>query len=158
MKREGSASRMMSINRQWGEDLGAPQMPSAWSWLQDLGGHLLIGSHFIWIFWVKAPLFKFAWMLSMQLNDSSLVHSLTSFPSPKENHRNHVTALTMLLLLLLLSCFSRVRLCATPETATHQAPPSLGFSRQEHWSGLPFPSPMHESEKWRWSRSVVSDS
>ena len=45
-------------------------------------------------------------------------------------------------LLLLLSCFSRVRLCAAPETAAHQAPPSLGFSRQEHWSGLPFPSPM----------------
>jgi len=61
-------------------------------------------------------------------------------------------------LLLLLSRFSRVRLCATPETAAHQAPPSLGFSRQEHWSGLPFPSPMHESEKWKWSRSVVSDS
>ena len=49
-------------------------------------------------------------------------------------------------LLLLLSCFSRVRLCATPQTAAHQAPPSLGFSRQEHWSGLLFPSPMHESE------------
>ena len=45
-----------------------------------------------------------------------------------------------------------------PMTAAHQAPPSLGFSRQEHWSGLPFPSPMHESEKWKWSRSVVSDS
>ena len=60
--------------------------------------------------------------------------------------------------LLLLSCFSRVWLCATPETAAHQAPPSLGFSRQEHWSGLPFPSPVHESEKWTWSRSVVSDS
>ena len=40
----------------------------------------------------------------------------------------------------------------------HQAPPSLGFSRQEHWSGLPFPSPMHESEKWKRSHSVVSDS
>ena len=53
----------------------------------------------------------------------------------------------LLLLLLLLSRFSRVRLCATPETAAYQAPPSLGFSRQEHWSGLPFPSPMHESEK-----------
>ena len=52
-----------------------------------------------------------------------------------------------LLLLLLLSRFSCVRLCATPETAAHQAPPSLGFSRKEHWSGLPFPSPMHESEK-----------
>ena len=48
---------------------------------------------------------------------------------------------------LLLSHFSRVQLCATPEMAAHQAPPSLGFSRQEHWSGLPFPSPMHESEK-----------
>ena len=52
-----------------------------------------------------------------------------------------------MLLLLLLSRFSCVRLCATPETAAHQAPPSLGFSRQKHWSGLPFPSPMHESEK-----------
>ena len=61
------------------------------------------------------------------------------------------------LLLLLLSRFSRVRLCATPETAAHQASPSLGFSRQEHWSGLPFPSPMHESEKWNGSRPVVSD-
>ena len=64
----------------------------------------------------------------------------------------------LLLLLLLPSCFSRVRLCATPWTAANQAPPSLGFSRQEHWSGLPSPSPMHESEKWKWSRSVVSNS
>ena len=47
------------------------------------------------------------------------------------------------LLLMLLSRFSRVQLCATPQ----MAPPSLGFSRQEHWSGLPFPSPMHGSEK-----------
>ena len=52
-------------------------------------------------------------------------------------------------LLLLLSHFSRVQLCATPETAAQQAPLSLGFSRQEHWSGLPFPSPVHESEKWK---------
>ena len=51
-----------------------------------------------------------------------------------------------LLLLLLLSRFSSVGLCAAPETAAHQTPPSLGFSRQEHWSGLPLPSPMHESE------------
>ena len=61
-------------------------------------------------------------------------------------------------MLLLLSHFSRVRLCVTPWTAAHQTPPSLGFSRQEHWSGLPFPSPMHESEKWKWSLSVMSDS
>ena len=51
------------------------------------------------------------------------------------------------LLLLLLSRFSRVRLCATPQRAAHQAPLSLGFSRQEHWSGLPFPSLMHPSKK-----------
>ena len=50
------------------------------------------------------------------------------------------------MLLLLLSHVSRVRLCATPQTEAHQAPLSLGFSRQEYWSGLPIPSPMHESE------------
>ena len=92
-------------------------------------------------------------------------------------------------ILLLLSHFSRARLCATPEMTAHQAPPSLGFSRPEHWSGLlpgastgdsthgkgheeepwlakvgqgpgwlPFPSPVCESEKWKWSRSVVSNS
>ena len=44
------------------------------------------------------------------------------------------------LLLLLLSRFSRVWLLATPRTATHQAPPSMGFSRQESWSGVPLPS------------------
>ena len=38
--------------------------------------------------------------------------------------------------------------------AARHAPPSLGFSRQEHWSGLPFPSPMHESE----SESEVAQS
>ena len=59
---------------------------------------------------------------------------------------------------LLLSHFSRVQLCATPEMAAHQAPQSLGFSRQEHCRGLPFPSPIHESEKSKWSRSVMSDS
>ena len=51
------------------------------------------------------------------------------------------------LLLLLLSRFSRVRLCETLEMAAHEALLSLRFSGQEHWSGLPFPSPMHESEK-----------
>ena len=52
-----------------------------------------------------------------------------------------------LMRLLLLSRFSHVQLCVTPETAAHQAPPSLGFSRKQHWSGLPFPPPMHEGEK-----------
>ena len=45
--------------------------------------------------------------------------------------------------LLLLSHFSLVRLCAIPQMAAHKAPPSLGLSRQERWSGLPFPSPLY---------------
>ena len=65
------------------------------------------------------------------------------FRNGKVDHQTHIE----LLLLRLLSHFSRVRLCVTPEMAAHQAPPSLGFLRQEHWSRLPFPSPMHESEK-----------
>jgi len=72
---------------------------------------------------------------SLAIMPFSLLSSF-SFPQP-----------LLLLLLLLLSRFSRVRPCATPQMAAHQAPPSLGFSRQEYWSGLPFPSPMHESEK-----------
>jgi len=40
-----------------------------------------------------------------------------------------------------MKLLSRVQLFATPWTVAHQAPPSVGFSRQEYWSGLPFPSP-----------------
>ena len=63
---------------------------------------------------------------------------------------------------LSMLCYAKsLKSCLTlcgPIDGSHQAPPSLGFSRQEHWSGLPFPSPMHESEKWKRSCSVVSDS
>ena len=84
--------------------------------------------------WVRRILFRCTWVVCNEIN------SLGTF--------------RILLLPLLLSCFSRVRLCATPETAGHQAPPSLGFSRQEHWSGLPFPAPMYESEKWKWTSLI----
>ena len=40
-----------------------------------------------------------------------------------------------------MKSLSRVRFFATPWTVAYQAPPSRGFSRQEYWSGLPFPSP-----------------
>ena len=79
-------------------------------------------------------------------------------PNPTRQYPDIISDFSLSLLLqLLLSHFSRVWLCATLETSAHQASPSLGFSRQEHWSGLPFPSSMHESEKWKWSCSVVSD-
>ena len=44
-------------------------------------------------------------------------------------------------------------LCDHTDSTAQQAPLSLGFSRQEYWSGLPFPSPMHKSEKGKWSHS-----
>ena len=53
----------------------------------------------------------------------------------------HIQMTQKLLLLLLLSRFSHVRLFATPRTAAYQAPPSMGVSRQEYWSGVPLPSP-----------------
>ena len=74
----------------------------------------------------------------------------------KTTIKYHLTPDRMLLLLL-LSSFSRVQLYATPQTAAHQAPPCLGFSRQEHWSGLPLPSPIRESEKCTQSCPTLSD-
>ena len=70
-----------------------------------------------------------------------VIHKVLKQELPKvKRHKIYIVAYP--LLLLLLSCFSRVRLCASPQTEAHQAPPSLGFSRQEHWNGLLFPSPV----------------
>ena len=68
------------------------------------------------------------------------------FTSPLEMRETQFYCIICFDMLLLLSHFSCVRLCVTLQMAAHQAPLSLGFSRQEHWSGLPFPSPKHESE------------
>ena len=72
-------------------------------------------------------------------------------PSSEPRTKGLQSFYTLLLLLLLLNRFSHVRLCATPQTAAHQASPSLGFSRQEYWSGLTFPSPMHACMLSRFS-------
>ena len=59
-------------------------------------------------------------------------------------------AITFSLLVCAAAAAKSLQSCLTlcdPIDGSHQASPSLGFSRQEHWSGLPFPSPMHESEK-----------
>ena len=101
------------------------------------------------------PLFPLLFLsilsLALVFSTSSVILSL-----PPIHPSNHPTIrpsihpfilICMYVYVLLLSYFSRVRLCATPQTAAHQAPPSLGFSRQEHWSGFPFLYPMHEGEK-----------
>ena len=61
---------------------------------------------------------------------------------------------------------SRVQLLVTPWTAAHQAPPSMGFSRQEYWSGLPLPSPTQSLKSpkqigilllacWFWAHNIL---
>ena len=50
---------------------------------------------------------------------------------------------------------SRVRLLATPWTAAYQAPPSMGFSRQEYWSGEPLPSPRCKLLHMKWINNKV---
>ena len=106
-----------------------------WTWKIPGGGH----GNPLQYSYLEKPMNRGAWRNTVHGVMKSQIH------------------LKRLSILLLLSCFSRVQLCATPSTAAHQTPPSLGFSRQQHWSGLPFPSPMHESAKWKWSRLVVSD-
>ena len=91
-------------------------------------------------------------LLSLALGSSQVLSSLswspcTSLATQKPSHINSFGGLASTKAAAkLLSRFSRVRLCVTPYMAAHKAPLSLGFSREEHWSGLPVPSPMHESE------------
>ena len=59
-------------------------------------------------------------------------------------------------MLLLLSRISRVRLCATLWTAARQAPLSMGFPRQEYWSGLPCPPPRDLADPGIKSTSLMS--
>ena len=109
--------------------------------------------------WLRYWSFYFGSVLTMNIQDWIPLNCLGWSPChPRVSEESSPTlqfksinssALSFLLLLLLLSHFTRVRLCVTPSTTAHQAPQSLGFSRQEHWSGLPFPSPMHQSEKWK---------
>ena len=51
---------------------------------------------------------------------------------------------------------SRVQLFATPCTVAHQDPPSMGFSRQEHWSGVPLPSPIQWNIIMQMNESQLS--
>ena len=66
---------------------------------------------------------------------TSMLHKLFSLPI-------RIPAQPLKVKVKSLSC---VQLFATPWTAAHQAPPSIGFSRQEYWSGLPLPSPTYHN-------------
>ena len=84
----------------------------------------------------------------------------TRLPSPQDSPDNNTGVGCHFLLQCMKVTIEVAQSCPTLSDPMDCSPPgsSMGFSRQEHWSGWPFPSPMHESEKWKWSRSVVSNS
>ena len=79
--------------------------------------------------------------------------------SPGKNTR---VGCHFLLQCMKVKSLSRFQHCATPWTAAYQAPPSMGFSRQEYWSGVPLPSPLkrhprvQKLEKNPYSRRVTA--
>ena len=99
------------------------------SWLQSLSAVILepkkkkTVSHCFHCFPIYLP-----WNDGTRCHDLSFLNAQLLLPYP-------------LLLVCMLSCFSRVQLFATPWTKTHQAPLSLGFSRQVYWSEFPCPPP-----------------
>ena len=112
------------------------------------------------------------YLCPMLLFDSFLIHwpghittdlCASCSPSTKQNH-NRAAWLGFwdhLMIKCATAAAKSLQSCPTlcdPRDGSPPGSPSLGFSRQEHWSGLPFPSPVHESEKWKWSCSVVPNS
>ena len=81
---------------------------------------------------------------------------LCPWDSPGKNTRVGCQFLLQCTHACMLIRFSCVRLCVTLWTAAHQAPPSTGFSRQEYWSGLPFPSPVQDTFKIALVASTVT--
>ena len=138
-------------------------LPSSFPIIRVCSNELALG-----IMWPKywsfnfsiSPANEYSGMISFRIDwfDLPVVQGTLKNLLQHHNSKSSILWCSAFFMLLLLSRVSHVWLFTTPWTVAHQAPPSLGFSRQEHWSGLPFPSPMHESEKWKWSRSVVSDS
>ena len=90
--------------------------------------------HGIWLGW---PDLVSIWQLNTWANLSSrcLVGTMSDALNISQAHCYNLKREIGALLLLLLSRFSHVQLCVTPQMAAHQAPLSLGFSRQEYWSG-----------------------
>jgi len=88
-----------------------------WYWLRDRENN--VGMVILEILLVKVNIYIYIYLISIKY---IYTHIYTSN-------------------MLLPSRFSRVQLCATPWTAAYQAPPSMGFSGQQYWSGVPFSSP-----------------
>ena len=112
------------------------------TWGRSLGGEDTletgITTHFSilawWIPWTEEPS-RLQSMGSQRVRHDWVTNTFTFFMKEKGGNDYLMKKKVKVKLL------SRIRLFATPWTVAHQAPPSMGFSRQEYWSGLPFPSP-----------------
>ena len=85
--------------------------------------------------WIFRTDFLYDWLVWSPCSPGD---SQDSSPTPE-----FISINICMLLLLLLRCFSHVQIFTIPWTAAYQAPLSMGFSRQEYWSGLPLPSPQY---------------
>ena len=87
--------------------------------------------------WAAPGSWRFPWTIPWDRKESEATEWLSLSLSSRSRHHSLCCRKWKVKVKLL----SRVRLFATPWTVVYQAPPFMGFSRQEHWSGLPFPSP-----------------
>ena len=109
------------------------------TWGRSLGGEDTlekgITTHFSilawWIPWTEEPS-RLQSMGSQRVRHDWVTNTFTFFMKEKGGNDYLMKKKVKVKLL------SRIRLFATPWTVAHQAPPSMGFSRQEYWSGLPF--------------------
>ena len=117
----------------------------SWSGLQYLNIHIIKVSMDRWIktmqyiygreyYWARKQ--DAVMTFAATEMDSEMILRSDAIHSEKDKH-----PIMWLMRCAVLSCFSRVPLFATPWTVVHQAPLSMGLSRQEYWSGLPFPPP-----------------
>ena len=101
--------------------------------------------------WIQTHQQKFRVKFFYKVRNSGMSEHSRKKKMKKDTKKRFKRKKHTMKILLLLSRFSRVQLCATPQTAAHQAPLSTGFSRREYWSGLPFPSPMKILTSRCWS-------
>jgi len=100
----------------------------------------LYGVHWLSIF-LSFSFDSSIWMLSTNLSSNTLILFSFSFPWSSLLLNLCVEFFSLLIVLCMLSCLSHVWLFVTLWTVAHQAPLSIGFSRQEYWSGLPCTPP-----------------
>ena len=121
----------------WNSSTGIPSPPLALFVVMFLSAHLAFHSRMSGSRWVITPL----WLSGSW---RSLANHFTALRTPWINHLYYLSKWTIPLYQESESESEVTQSCPTlwdPWTVAHQTPLSMGFSRQEYWSGLPFPSP-----------------